>query len=186
MKIQPIRDDLLTTCESRTRTETDTIDAMELRARNAGSWAVGTAPDASVDPPADSAFDDGAFAEHQPLLGGQESEPELPAWAARRGGSREAALARAGPLHSDDLLVRQRFKPARHPDDYDPDEISFANLAPKNAGKVLRRMRNSNNLRFRNMSAAGDARGEGHVEVWPIVAMLVVLLLAYFRPWPLS
>lgn len=113
---------------------------------------------------------------------------ELPAWAAGHGGSREAALATAGPLHEDPLVTHPRFTPAASAGDAGDDgEISLAAAAPPGAAKVLRRLRNSNNLRFRQLSGARRrTEGGGQVEVAAAVFLGLVFLLAYFRPWPLS
>ena len=120
--------------------------------------------------------------------GASGSTDELPAWAARRGGSREAALATAVPLHEDPLVTHPRFAPSSGSGGVNEDgEISVAAAAPPAAAKVLRRLRDSSNLRFRHLSGARSSRDAGgQVEVAAAVFLGLVFLLAYFRPWPLS
>lgn len=117
---------------------------------------------------------------------GEGSGEELPSWAGRRAGTREEALASAGPLHTDDLLQRPRFKPPSSAVDDDDDEyageISIAAAAPPPAARVLRKLRDSKNLRFRHLNAArGRAGGGSDVELFGVIVVAIVMLAAYFR-----
>jgi len=111
-------------------------------------------------------------------LASEQRDDALPAWAAGVGGSREAALATAGPLHEDPIM-QPRFKPVSSEYDAQEDEISLAAYAPAPAGRVLRRMRNSENLRFRGLYGQS-------VDWIPVAIIVGIVLFAWFRPWPLS
>ena len=112
---------------------------------------------------------------------GEEPEPEaLPSWAARHGGPRETALAAAGPLHQDELLTRPRFKPvSSEPEDPYAGEISLAAYAPPPAARVLRRMRDNGNLRFRSLH-------NNSVDWIPVLLFVGILFVAWWQPWASS